>query len=72
VPDVDNKWSVTIFEDCVTEQFAVSLFVADARADRRIRDWLDAGRRTGKYTELQGIPGARRLARVDGLRLSVQ
>jgi hypothetical protein len=69
LPDEANKWCVSIFEDGVTEQFAVSLFVADTRADRRIKEWLEAGRRTGKYSELPGIPGARRLARVDGLRL---
>ena len=70
LPDEANKWNVMIFEDGVaTEQFAVSLFVADTNADRRIREWLEAGRRTGKYSELRGIPGARRLARVDGLRL---
>ena len=69
LPDEANKWCVPIFEDGATEQFAVSLFVADTSADRRIRGWLEAGRRTGKYSELPGIPGARRLARVDGLRL---
>jgi hypothetical protein len=69
LPDDANRWHVTIFEDGATELFAVSLFIADIRADRRIRDWLEAGRRAGKYSELRGIPGARRLARVDGLRL---
>jgi hypothetical protein len=69
LPDEANKWDVPIFEDGVTEQFSVSLFVADTSADRRIKEWLEAGRRTGKYSELRGIPGARRLARVDGLRL---
>ena len=64
----EDKWCVPIFEDGVTEQFAVSLFVADTSADRRIKEWLEAGRRTGQYSELRGIPGARRLARVDGLR----
>ena len=68
LPDDANKWHVTIFEDGAATQFAVSLFVADTKADRRIREWLEAGRRTGKYSELRGIPGARRLARVDGLR----
>ena len=72
VPDDTDKWSVPIFEDGVTDQFSVSLFVVDANADRRIREWLEAGRRTGTYTELRGIPGARRLARVDGLRLSAR
>ena len=70
LPDATNRWSVPIFEDGVTDEFRVSLYVADANADRRIRDWLETGRRTGQYTELRGIPGARRLARVDGLRLA--
>ena len=69
LPDEATKWDVPIFEDGVTQQFAVSLFVADTSADRRIKEWLEAGRRSGKYSELRGIPGARRLARVDGLRL---
>jgi hypothetical protein len=72
LPDDTGKWSVPIFEDGVAEQCAVSLYVADARADRRIREWLEGGRRTGKYSELLGLPGARRLARVDGLRLKTQ
>jgi hypothetical protein len=67
-----NQWSVPVFEDGRTDEFAVSLYVTDANADRRIKDWLDAGQRTGKFTELRSIPGARRLARVDGLRLSAR
>jgi hypothetical protein len=70
LPGENNEWSVTIFEDGVSPLFALSLFVADAVADRRIREWLEAGRRTGNYCELRSIPGARRLARVDDLRLS--
>jgi hypothetical protein len=69
LPDETNKWGATIFEDGVTEQFAVGLYVADTSADRRLKEWLEGGRRTGKYSELPGIPGARRLARVHGLRL---
>ena len=72
LPDATSYWSGPIFEDGVTEQFGVSLFVADANADRRIREWLEAGRRTGSYAQWRGIPGARRLARVDGLRLARQ
>jgi hypothetical protein len=71
LPDETNKWCVPIFEDGVTEQFAVSLFVADTSADRRIKEWLEAGRRTGTYSKLPGIPGTRRLARIDGLRLKI-
>lgn len=70
VPDQDNQWSTTVFEDGATETFAVALFVADSKVDRRIGKWLEAGRSTGKYSELRGIPGARRIARVDGLRLN--
>ena len=68
-PDQDNKWSATVFEDGATETFAIALFVADSKVDRRIGKWLEAGRSTGNYSELKGIPGARRIARVDGLRL---
>jgi len=70
-PDQNNKWSATVFEDGATETFAVALFVTDSRADRRIKKWLEAGRSTGNYSELKGIPGARRLARVHGLRLTL-
>jgi hypothetical protein len=70
LPDSTNRWSVPVFQDGMIDEFAVSLYVTDADADRRISDWLETGRRTGRYTELRGIPGARRLARVDGLRLS--
>lgn len=69
-PDEATKWSATLFEDGASNKFAVSLFVGDRKVDRRIRKWLEAGRKTGQYSELRGIPGARRIARVDGLRLS--
>jgi hypothetical protein len=69
-PDPDNRWSATVFEDGANEAFGVALFVADSKAEKRIGKWLEAGRATGNYSELKGIPGARRLARVDGLRLS--
>lgn len=69
-PDQDNKWGATVFEDGATNTFSVALFVADSKVDRRIGKWLEAGRSTGNYSELRGIPGARRIARVDGLRLN--
>lgn len=68
-PDRDNKWSAIVFEDGASEVFAVSLIVCDSRVHKRIMKWLEAGRRTGNYSDLKGIPGARRIARVDGLRL---
>jgi hypothetical protein len=69
VLDKDNKWSVTVFEDGASETFSVALYVADAAVDKRISKWLETGRCTGAYPELKGISGARRLARVDDLRL---
>ena len=56
LPDATNKWSGPIFEDGVTEQFAISLFVADMNADRRIKEWLEAGRRTGTITRVARHP----------------
>ena len=70
-PDQDNKWSAIVFEDGATQTFAVALFVADSKVDRRIGKWLEAGRSSGTYSVLRGIPGARRIARVDGLRLNL-
>jgi hypothetical protein len=69
VPDKDNKWTATVFEDGRSPVFDVALFVTDAAADKRIKDWLEEGKRTGTYANLRGIEGARRLARVDGLRI---
>jgi hypothetical protein len=70
VPDHQNKWSATVFEDGATQSFAIALYLSDSTVDRRIEKWLEAGRSTGTYTDLRGIPGARRIARVDGLRLN--
>jgi hypothetical protein len=70
-PDQDNKWSAMVFEDGAAQTFAVALYIADSKVDKRIGKWLEAGRSRGTYSELRGIPGARRLARVDGLRLNL-
>ena len=69
VPNDDNTWNAIVFEDGATETFALALFVADSKANRNIEEWLEAGRSTGNYSELKGIPGARRIARVGGLHL---
>lgn len=69
-PNEDNKWNATVFEDGAAETFALALFVADSNANRLIEQWLEAGRSTGNYSQLKGIPGARRIARVDGLHLN--
>lgn len=69
LPDKAGRWSVLVFEDGASAEFAVSLYLTDPRTDRRITRWLEAGTRTGKYSEWRSIPGGRRLARADGLRL---
>lgn len=70
VPEQDNKWNAIVFEDGAADKIALALYVADRKAERRIAKWMEAGRRTGTYSDLRGIPGARRIARVDGLRLN--
>ena len=69
VVDQENRWSATIFEDGAANEFSVALFLGNSAVDKRILKWLERGRRTGTYAELKGIPGARRLDRVDKLRL---
>ena len=69
VVDQNNRWSATVFEDGAVNEFAVGLYLGDAAVDTWILKWLERGRRTGSYPELKGMRGARRLDRVDGLRL---
>jgi hypothetical protein len=64
-----DRWSATIFEDGATKKFSLALLIANPDADTCIRTWLEEGRRKGEYAEMKGIPGTKRLARVDGLRL---
>jgi len=65
--DNDGSWNKTIHEDGATDSFSVSLFVANKRANRRIRSWLDECDETGNYSELRRLRGLRRIARVDDL-----
>jgi hypothetical protein len=66
-----NEWCITLFEDGPLEQkFSVALYVVNTRVDRRITKWLAEGARRGDYPQLNGLPGARRLARVDGVSLA--
>lgn len=70
IADKDGKWSTTIFEDGTPDEFSIELFVMNSAGDKRIRRWLEYVSRTGNYPGLPGIPGARRIARIDGLRLA--
>jgi hypothetical protein len=65
----DGQWSKTIFEDGATEEFSLSLFVANAEAHNAIAQWLQTSQQTGNYATLSGVIGTDRLYRVDGLRL---
>ena len=71
LPDDGGRWTLTIFEDGATDHFSLGLFVADARGHRLIQAWLNSGRSSGRYEQVTAFAGTRRLARVDGLRLSV-
>jgi hypothetical protein len=67
--DKDNRWLATIFEDGAIKRFSVALLIANPEADKTIREWLEEGRSKGEYTEMKGIRGTERIARIDGLRL---
>jgi hypothetical protein len=67
MPGPDTKWSVQLFEDGAAEPFSVALYVTDRSASKRIQAWLKEGSQTGTYPEMKSLPGARRLARIDGL-----
>ena len=66
--DVEGHWSHPVFEDGAAAEFALSLWIANAEADRAVRAWLDMSNRTRVFGELRPLPGMRRLDRVKGLR----
>ncbi|MBW8875203.1 MAG: hypothetical protein JF614_09580 [Acidobacteria bacterium] len=61
----DGTWSKKIFEEGVVGDFALSLFVADARGSKHIRSWLDACDQLGTYPELRRTPGMIKLDSVN-------
>lgn len=65
--DGNNLWRTDIFEDGGSQQFSLSLYIANKDAHQQILDWLQTGHRTGSYPELKGIPGTQRLPRIDRL-----
>ena len=65
--DNDGSWNKNIHEEGATDSFSLSLFVANNKANRRIRAWLDKCDETGDYSEFRRLPGLRRIARVDDL-----
>jgi len=69
VVGADNQWTAQVFEDGRSPEFALALYAADGEGDQAIRAWLDEGARRGEYAEVKSFAGARRLHRVEGLRL---
>jgi hypothetical protein len=65
--DDDGSWSKSVHEEGATDSFSLSLFVANKKANKRVRAWLDKCDETGNYSELRRLPGLRRIARVDDL-----
>jgi hypothetical protein len=65
--DAAGQWSQPVFEDGGAEEFGLSLWAANAEANRKLRLWLDAGNRDRIFPELRPLPGMRRLSRVTGL-----
>jgi hypothetical protein len=70
LPDDDGSWTGTVFEDGVNDAFCLSLLAADEKGHKKIQSWLARGVRTGTYQELRHLARTRRVARVEGLRLT--
>lgn len=66
--DAEGHWSQAVFEDGTADEFSLSLWAANAEADRSLRAWLDASNRTRVFPELRPLPGMKRLDRVRRLR----
>ena len=49
------------------KHISLSLFVANKKANKKIRSWLDKADQTGDYSEFRRLPGLRRITRVDNL-----
>src|SRR5450631_3660009 len=65
--DGEGSWNKTIYEEGVNDTFSLSLFVANKKANKRIRAWLDKGDKANNYSELRRIPGLRRISQVENL-----
>ncbi len=70
--DRNGQWNQRVFEDGHPDQFALSLWAANSDANVQLRAWLERGQQTGVYPELHPLPGMKRLARVEGLRVANQ
>jgi hypothetical protein len=67
--DSEGKWQCEVYEDGSGTAFSLSLYVVNDEGTKKIRSWLDIGTLIGYHPFEIDIPGTRRLARVDGLRV---
>ena len=68
--DSNGQWNSSVFEDGHPDQFGLSLWAANPDANVQLRAWLEHGQQTGNYPELHPLPGMKRLARAQGLRVA--
>jgi hypothetical protein len=66
----DADWKQSVREDGRPDQFWLSLWAASPDANVHIRSWVEHGQRTGVYPEFTPVPGMKRLAQVQGLRVA--
>ncbi len=72
VPD-KGIWKKTISQNGKpTDDFGVTLFVANDEANNAINEWFRVGKETNNWAQLEWIRGINRLDRVDRLRLNPQ
>ena len=65
----DGTWRADVYEDGTGTTISLALYVADKDGHANIRKWLDIGTLIGYHPFELDIPGTRRLARIDGLRI---
>ena len=70
IPDDTGQWSSMIQEGGSPGSFAISLWVVTPQGAKWIQDWFDRGQRTNHFPGMSALPGARRVAQVNGLILA--
>jgi hypothetical protein len=65
-----SDWKQSVREDGNPDQFGLSLWAASSDANVQIRAWMEHGQRTGVYPEFHPVPGMKRLAQSQGLRVA--
>jgi hypothetical protein len=70
--DTHGRWSQVVFEDGNAGQIGLSLWAVNVEADRKLRAWLNGGNRTRTFPELRPLPGMKRLARAEIIRVATE